>query len=85
MLEVVLRPERQIRVQTKGGVVQDVSYSGHVPHLIEERLYQPVTRAALRSAAHARRLQSGRLGAYVTYLIGLVVVLLAAVRLWVIG
>ncbi|HKY24741.1 MAG TPA: proton-conducting transporter membrane subunit [Gaiella sp.] len=85
MLEVVLRPQREIAVRAQGGVVQEVTYTGHVPHLIEERLYRPVTRGALWAAAHARRLQSGSLGAYVAYLIALVVALLAAVRLGAIG
>ena len=56
-----------------------------MPHLIDEHLYRPVTHAALAGAVHARRLQSGRLGTYIAYLIGLVVVLLAAVRIGVIG
>jgi hydrogenase-4 component B len=85
VLESVLRPERSIVVRTTGGVVQDVTYSGRVPHLIEERLYQPAQSAALAVARQARRLQSGSLGAYVAYLIGLVVVLLAAARAGVIG
>ena len=85
MLEVVLRPQREIVVRESGGVVQEVSYSGHVPHLIDEHLYRPATRAALAGALHARRLQSGSLGTYVAYLIGLVVALLAAARLGVIG
>ena len=51
MLEVVLRPQREIVVRETGGVVQDVSYSGHVPHLIDEHLYRPVTHAALAGAA----------------------------------
>ena len=41
VLEAVLRPQREIAVRTEGGVVQEVSYSGHVPHLIDERLYRP--------------------------------------------
>ena len=71
---------------TQGGVVQEVAYSGHVPHLIDERVYRPLD-ARCRSARprHARRLQSGSLGTYVAYLIALVVVLLAAARLGVIG
>ena len=48
VLEPLLRPERRIEVHVAGGVVQDVSYTGRVPHLIEERLYRPVTRIALR-------------------------------------
>jgi len=85
VLEHVLRPERSIVVRTSGGVVQDVTYSGRVPHLIEERVYRPAQGAALSVARHARRLQSGSLGAYVAYLIALVVVLLAAARLGAIG
>jgi hydrogenase-4 component B len=85
VLETVLRPEREISSRTEGGVLQEVAYSGHVPHLIDERLYRPVERAAFRAALHARRLQTGNVGTYVVYLIGLVIVLLAAVRLGVIG
>ena len=36
-------------------------------------------------AHHARRLQSGRLGVYVAYLLGLVLVVLTAAKLGVIG
>ena len=85
VLEAVLRPQREITARTAGGVLQDVSYSGRVPHLIEERLYAPAVRLSLLAAAWARRLQSGSLGMYVAYLIGLVLVLLAAARLGVIG
>jgi hydrogenase-4 component B len=85
VLEVVLRPEREVRSRTDGGVLQEVAYSGHVPHLIEERVYRPIERASVRGAAQARRLQTGSVGTYVVYLIALVVVLLAAARLGLIG
>jgi hypothetical protein len=85
VLEIVLRPQREIAVRTAGGVIQDVSYSGRVPQLIDERLYAPAVRSALTAARHARRLQSGRLGTYVGYLIALVLVLLAAAKAGVIG
>jgi hydrogenase-4 component B len=85
VLEVVLRPVREISTTTEGGVLQEVAYSGSVPHLIEDRLYRPVERIAFHAALHARRLQSGSIGTYVVYLIGLVIVLLAAVRLGVFG
>ena len=85
VLEVMLRPQREITVRSEGGVVQEVTYRGHVPHLIDDRLYRPIVRRSLASAAHARRLQSGSLGLYVVYLIGLVVVLLAAARIGLIG
>jgi hydrogenase-4 component B len=85
VLEFVLRPEREISSKTEGGVLQEVAYSGNVPHLIEDRLYQPVVRLGFRAAVQARRLQSGSIGTYVVYLIGLVVVLLLAARLGAIG
>ena len=85
VLETVLRPQREIDVHVSGGVVQEVVYSGRVPHLFDERLYRPVVASALRAAHHARRLQTGRLGTYVAYLIGLVLVLLVAAKLGVIG
>jgi hypothetical protein len=47
----------------------------------ELHLYRPVVRLALGSAHVARRLQGGSLGVYVSYLIGLLLALLAAVRL----
>ncbi|HEY5294621.1 MAG TPA: proton-conducting transporter membrane subunit [Gaiellaceae bacterium] len=85
VLEFVLRPEREIASKTEGGVLQEVAYSGSVPHLIEDRLYRPVERWGFRAAVQARRLQSGSIGTYVVYLIGLVIVLLLAVRLGVVG
>jgi hydrogenase-4 component B len=85
VLESLLRPEREITVLLEGGIVQSVSYRGRVPLLIEERLYAPVAAAALRGAAWARRLQSGRLGVYALYFAGLLVALLACVRLGLLG
>jgi hydrogenase-4 component B len=85
VLEVILRPEREITVHEGGGLVLEVAYSGRVPHLIDERVYRPARRLALTAAGWARRLQSGSLGTYVAYLIGLVLVLLVAVRLGVLG
>jgi hydrogenase-4 component B len=85
VLEAVLRPERDVTVRSEGGVVREVAYSGRVPHLIDDHVYRPTVRVAQAGAARARRLQSGRLGVYVFYLVGLVVVLLGAARLGVIG
>ena len=85
VLEDVLRPEREISVRTTRGVVTDVSYEGRVPHLFEERLYRPVTALAMYGAHHATRVQSGRLGTYVAYLLGLVLVVLGAAKLGIIG
>ena len=66
-------------------MVQEVSYSGHVPHLIDEHLYRPVTSARARGGGARAAAAERRLGTYVAYLIGLVVVLLAAARIGVIG
>jgi hydrogenase-4 component B len=85
VLETVLRPEREIAVRSHGGVVQEISYSGRVPQLLDERLYRPAVAVGLDAARHARRLQTGRLGTYVAYLIALVVVLLVAVKIGAIG
>lgn len=85
VLEAVLRPEREIDVRTNGGVVQSVAYASRVPQLLDERVYRPAVRSGLAAAAHARRLQTGRLGTYIAYLIALVVVLLAAAKAGIIG
>ncbi len=85
VLEVVLRPQREITARSEGGVLQEVSYSGSVPQLIDDHIYEPLARVSLAAAAQARRLQSGSLGAYVVYLGGLVLGLLAAARFGWIG
>ncbi len=85
VLESILRPEREITTRSEGGVLQEVAYAGRVPHLIDERLYRPAARLSLLTAGHARKLQSGSLGTYIGYLIGLVLALLLAVRTGLIG
>jgi hydrogenase-4 component B len=84
-LEPVLRPQREITTRQEGSVVTEIEYRGEVPHLIDERIYQPLQQRSMAAAARARRLQSGSLGAYVAYLIGLVIVALLAVRLGLFG
>ena len=85
VLEPVLRPQREIAVHSEGGVLQEVSYSGHVPQLIDEHIYAPAVRGSLAAAAQARRLQSGSLGTYVGYLAALVLLLLVLARVGWIG
>ena len=85
VLESVFRPEREVEVRTAGTLVQEVRYRSEVPHLFDTLLYEPSQRVALRAARSARRLQSGSLRAYILYLLGLVLVLLAAVQLGVIA
>ena len=81
VLAVVLRSQRSVEVVRGGGMVQTVTYSGHVPSLIDHAVYQPTIRAGLRVAAHARRLQTGNVRTYAGYLLALVVALLALARL----
>jgi hydrogenase-4 component B len=85
VLEVVLRPRRELTSVDSAGVLQEVAYSGEVPHLVEDRIYDPISRAAQSGAARIRKLQSGSLGMYVAYLIGLVVAILMIVRVGLLG
>ena len=80
-LEAVLRPRSELTVRVEHGVVQEVAYEAEVPHLFDTLIYEPVTHAALRSAAVVRRLQSGSLRTYLLYLLGLLALLLVLVRL----
>jgi len=76
VLEVVLRPHREIEVERAGGMVQSITYTGHVPSLLDTSLYEPTVRTGLRAAAVVRRLQSGNVRTYAAYLLGLVIGLL---------
>ncbi len=80
ILEVVLRPRREVVVRARAGVPQEIRYRGEVPNLVDSALYRPAEQGALRAAALARRLQGGSLGAYVGFLAALVVLLLVLAR-----
>ena len=80
VLESVLRPQRTIEVREGGGMVQEISYSGHVPSLVDTVLYEPTIRAGLRAAMFARRLQTGNIRTYAAYLLVLVIGLLLLAR-----
>jgi hypothetical protein len=79
--EIAIDTERELTVRRRGGIVQEVAFEAEVPHLFDTLVYEPVSAAALRGAAVVRRLQSGSLRAYLVYLLALVGVLLALVRL----
>ncbi len=81
----VLRPERRVEAVMRGGVLHEVRHEGGVPHLFDSLLYAPVLRAALAAASVARRLQSGSLRLYVSYLVGLVLLLLLLARAGALG
>jgi hypothetical protein len=85
VLEGVFRPRREVEVLRAGGMVQEITYSGHVPSLVDTLLYEPAIRAGLRGAAFARRLQTGNVRTYALYLLVLVIGLLALVRIGVLG
>lgn len=85
VLEAVLRPQRDVDVSEQPGGVVSVHDRAEVPHLFDSALYRPAHQAALRGAAVARRLQSGSLRAYILYLLGLVLGLLALARAGALG
>ena len=85
MLVALLRPERDVEVVSGGGIVQRVTYSSHVPSLVDRTLYDPTIRTGLRAAAAARRLQTGNVRTYALYLLALVIALLALVELGLLG
>ena len=47
--------------------------------LIDHHLYRPVTRSVLSITAHGRKLQSGRLGTYLAYLLAVLLIVLALI------
>jgi hydrogenase-4 component B len=85
VLEVVLRPSREIEVVRGDGMVQSVTYTGHVPSLLDASVYEPTVRAGMRAASVARRLQSGNVRTYAAYLLGLVIGLLVLAYTGVLG
>jgi hydrogenase-4 component B len=85
VLQGLFRPQRELDVVRAGGMVQKITYSGHVPSLVDRLLYEPAIRAGLRGAALARRLQTGNVRTYALYLLVLVIGVLALVRFGVLG
>jgi hypothetical protein len=57
-----------------------VRYRGEARHLIDERLYHPLHRAAVEAADLARRLQGGSLQLYLAYTVAALVILLVVAR-----
>ena len=47
--------------------------------LVEHHLYRPLTAGALALSDRVRRLQSGRLGAYLLYMLAALIVVLALI------
>jgi len=78
----VLRPAREVSVELHPGTPfpRTVRYRGEVSHLIDERLYGPLHRAAVAGAQLVRRLQSGSLQVYLAYAVAALIVLLLVAR-----
>jgi hydrogenase-4 component B len=80
VLEPALRPRRDVTTRTSGAVISEITHRSTTPHLFDTLLYRPALRLSLRAARSARRMQSGSLRLYLSYLLALVLVLLALVR-----
>ena len=78
----VLRPVREIAVELHPGTPfpRVVRYHGRAKHVIDERLYEPLHRAAVDGAQLARRLQNGSLQLYLAYSVVALVILLLLAR-----
>jgi hypothetical protein len=78
----ILRPAHEITVELHPGTPfpRTVHYRGAARHVIDERLYGPLHRAAVASAQLARRLQNGSLQLYLAYTVAALVVLLVLAR-----
>ncbi len=75
----ILRPERHGRPPA-GVFPAPAHFEEHTPETILERIVEPASRGVMHAADLARRLQHGRLQAYVLYvLIGVVAIALVAV------
>ena len=78
----ILRPAREVTVELHPGTPfpRTVHYRGEAHHVIDERLYGPLHRAAVGAAQLARRLQNGSLQLYLAYTVTALVILLVLAR-----
>jgi hydrogenase-4 component B len=78
----ILRPAREVAVELHPGTPfpRTVRYRGEVTHVLDERLYQPLHRAAVSAAQLIRRLQGGSLQLYLAYSVAAIVGLLLLAR-----
>ncbi|HKZ15813.1 MAG TPA: proton-conducting transporter membrane subunit [Solirubrobacterales bacterium] len=85
VLQALLRPQREVEVTRRSGLVSSVSYRGEIPHRFDTHLYRPLRSRALAAAAVVRRIQSGSVRAYAAYLLALVLTMLVLLRIGAIG
>ena len=78
----VLRPTREVTVELHAGTPfpRTVRYRGEVSHVLDERIYRPLHRAAVGAAQLVRRLQSGSLQLYLAYSVAALIGLLLVAR-----
>jgi hydrogenase-4 component B len=78
----ILRPVREVTVELHPGTPfpRTVRYRGETQHVLDERLYGPIHRAAVAASEFARRLQNGSLQLYLAYTVTAVVLLLLLAR-----
>jgi len=78
----ILRPAREVSIELHPGTPfpRTVRYRGQVSHVIDERLYRPLHRAAVGAAELVRRLQSGSLQLYLAYAVAALIALLLIAR-----
>jgi len=62
--------------------VQSIAYRAHIVPWFERYLYDPVIDRVIAWAARVRAIQSGSLHAYLTYLVGALVIMLGLLMLW---
>lgn len=65
-----------LREETEGGAAGTLLLQTRVIDATERFLYRPLARAALAAAARVRRLQSGRLGDYLLYMLAVLILVL---------
>jgi len=77
----LLLPERKIEVHYHGAspLPRLVSYTGRVPALFEERLFEPARVAAIWMASRVRLLQAGSVQFYLLYMMAALLVLVLGV------
>jgi hydrogenase-4 component B len=80
VLGIVLRPRRSVRIERQGTMVHSVEHESEIPHLFDELLFRPALDFVLATSRVLRRLQSGSLQVYLTYLLLTLAVVLVALR-----
>jgi hypothetical protein len=70
---------RRVVVSVSADGEQTLELESSMVAPIEDRIYRPLTTATLALTAYGRRLQSGRLSAYLAYLLFVLLIVLALI------